>query len=669
MTADIWDGEYFDARVPDPAVNPDAAEWTDARLFTGFTGKIVPFEGEPVRVREYIAPLSALVWNGVDARDGAPLGVIHVLSKRVGDNCEGGKLKRGEHLLLDFGEDIVGRPSLAIRAKDGCTVRCIFAEMKNDSGDRARGNDGPDGSLYVQNYRTAMAKLEYIAAAPKGKSELNIFRPLHTFYGFRYLELTAEDDLEIVCITAETIGSTVEPAGSFTCSNAEVNRLFANIRRGMLGNYLSVPTDCPQRDERLGWTGDTQIFCGAGSYLADTLSFFRKWLADARDSQIGFDGSYPSVIPRLLVAEKNAAAWSDAGIIVPYTLLQMYGDLSLIEEHFDSMEAYMAFLAKRGTDGPGAIYGDWLSYEPTKREYISVCYYAYDASLMEKMARAIGRADRAEHYRGVFRDAVARFHTEYMKNGEITEKTQTGYLLPIRFGMLTPDEERTATARLREKLIANDYTLTTGFVGTGVLAQTLSQIGEDNLAYSLLLQTRDPPWLYSVRQGATTVWERWNSYTCERGFGDVSMNSFNHYAYGAVAEWLFAGVAGIRPDPECPGFLRSLSDNGGNGAQKCFILSPRPDTRTERELPAGQERITMAEATYHGIRSRWEYENGELVWRFTIPDGTAKIEFPLPAGHTTVELNGLTFTPADLGGSIRYGKLCFTLPAGSYTIR
>lgn len=656
LSADIYDGEYFDARITDPAENPDSVKWKNAELFTDYTCKIHSFEGEYVRVNEYLAPISATVWR-TTKKNGSIYGEIKTIKKAVGDNCEQLLLKAGQHLTLDFGQNMVGRPALAIRADDGTEIKCLFAEMLNDSGEENRGNDGPKGSIYIRNYRSALSRLNYIAASTGIRRQLNIFKPLHTFYGFRYMEITASRDIEVKCITGEVIGSCLEKTGSFECSNPEINKLYSNIEWSMRGNYLSVPTDCPQRDERLGWTGDTQIFCGAASYIADTKAFLSKWLSDARDSQIGCNGAYSDVVPRLF-GEGNAA-WADAGILVPYRLWKMFGDVDVLAKNYDSMEAYMQYLEGFGLDGPKQAYGDWLNYEETSKDYISICYYAYDTMLMAEISELLDKPQRKNHYSELYRKIIAHFKEKYVSENEILEKTQTGYLLPLYFDMLDGEIYKNTVKSLEKKIIDNNYTLSTGFVGTGILCQTLSKVGLNNLAYSLVLNTSQPSWLYCVRLGATTVWERWNSYTKEKGFGNAEMNSFNHYAYGAVAEWFYSSMAGIRPSSEAAGF----SDG--------FVLSPCPDTRTDDDIPEGQSRITMVHATYRDIDSRWEYENNRFVWRFTIPDrfGWANIEFPLLYGQKSIEINGLSFTADELDGKIENGKMCFVLTTGKYTIK
>ncbi len=657
--ADIWDGEYFDARVADPCLEPGKYEWTDAIPFADTSCKIVKPVGEPIRVREDLErhPVSTVVHKGTED-NGSDFGRIHVLAKKIGAGCEKLKLADGESVILDFGQNMVGRPRLIVKAAAGTVIKGYFAELLNDSGIEARGNDGPEGGMYIKNYRTALARLTYVAA---GEGE-ETFVPLHTFYGFRYFELTADADIEIVSVAGEVITSAIAETGYIETDNAEVNKLISNIRWGQRGNYLSIPTDCPQRDERLGWTGDTQIFCGAASYLSDINSFMKKWLGDARDSQKNENGAYCDVIPRVFAGKNNGnAAWGEAGIIVPWRLWLMYRDYDTVAEHYDSMEAYMNYLGQFGLEGPNTAYGDWLNYEITDKRYIAVCYYACVADLMIKFSKILGKADRAEFYTDLRRRIGEHFSENYIVNGELTQKTQTAYLLALKFNLLPGDMREKSVKALEKKIIDNNYTLSTGFVGTGVLNQTLSEVGLDRLCYSLLLQSADPSWLYSVRQGATTIWERWNSYTKATGFGNVGMNSFNHYAYGAVAEWMFSKMAGISPDEDNPGFGK-------------FILCPRPDTREPAEIPAGQDKIKRVYARYDSVKGRiessWEYENGEFVYKCTIPVGTsARVEFPLLNGRDNAVINGIVFTPTELSGEINDGRLIFVLGEGSYTIK
>ena len=661
LFADIWDGEYYDATMPDAHSFPGGYAWKPVTLFEGEVPAIVPHVGEPVRVRPafFQTPKSAVVWR--DVKDnGTKYGEILPLQTRVGDACEAVTLHRGEKLVLDFGQEIVGRPYICVKAPRRARIEVMVAEMLNDSGDETRGNDGPGGSLYMANYRTALARAVYVAAGD-GVEE---YQPRHAFYGFRYFSITADADVEILAVKGVFVSTDMQETGGIETSNAEVNRFIQNVFWGQRCNYLSVPTDCPQRDERLGWSGDTQMFCGAGTYNANARGFLKKWLGDARDGQRVCDG-YWDVIPVIEKLSRSgstkdaAVAWGDAGIIVPYMLYVKYNDVETLAEHYDSMERYMEYLVS--TNGPHKRYGDWLSYVPTDEDYVCLAYYAYDASLMAKMSRILGKEERAAHYEALYARIKAEFNEKYVKDGMLTVTTQTACVLALHFGLVDGALRDAVITMLRARIVENDYTLSTGFIGTSLLCITLSEVGMDDLAYSLLLQTRDPSWLYSVRQGATTVWERWNSYTKEKGFGAVNMNSFNHYAYGAVMEWMYAGMAGIKADEDAPGFTH-------------FILSPRPDTRSDAQLPTGQERITRVQAYYDSdagrIESGWDWREGAFTYSFKIPAGTtARVEFPLLNGSECVRINDKCFTAEQLGGCVCGGKAIFELGAGEYCMQ
>lgn len=660
LTADIWDGEYRDATMPDIYTFPGGYAWGKASVYTGDVPAIVPHVGEPLRVRPQFnnKPQSAVLYSEV-ADNGTDFGEIVPIFTRVGAGCEHTRIKAGEKLILDLGQEMVGRPKITVKAPRKARIEVMMGELLNDSGDQSRGNDGPKGSIYMANYRTALARAVYVAA---GRGE-ETYEPTHSFFGFRYFCIIADTDVEILSVEGVFISTDMQETGHIETSNPEINRFFENVQWGQRCNYFSVPTDCPQRDERLGWSGDTQIFCGAGTYNANARGILRKWLGDARDGQ-RFSHGYWDVIPVVKIARSEkrndgSVAWADAGIIVPYMLYLKYHDLETLNEHYDSMELYMAFLEKEG--GPLSRYNDWLAYEETTGAYICHAYYAYDALLMSKMCKALHKDDRAAHYAELYQKLKAEFNAKYVENGMLTEVTQTSCLLALCFDLLDGEVRDNVIAALRKKIVDNDYTLSTGFIGTGILNQTLSKLGMDDLAYSLLLQTRDPSWLYSVRQGATTVWERWNSYTKEKGFGRVNMNSFNHYAYGAVVEWMYASAAGIAVDPDCPGF-------------KHFVLSPRPDLRKGSELPAGQEPITFVKAHYDSaagrIESAWDFREGLFTYSFTIPAGTgARVEYPLLNGRDYVVINGCKREVSELYGRILDGKAVFELGAGKYVLQ
>ncbi len=652
--ADIWDGQYDDYTLPHPAADADFYTWDKAVYYNDYNGEIVPFVGEYVRVRDGLSrrPLTAVVYEGT-IDNGTDFGDINVVKKAVGINCESLTVKAGQSVILDLGQEIVGWPKLTYKAERGTELEVFFAELLNDSGEKARGNDGAKGSMYIQNYRSALARYVVIASGEENETRA----PSHVFYGFRYIEIRPDKDIELISVVGEVVGSVLKEGGKFECDNPEVNQLYSNVVWGMRGNYLYIPTDCPQRNERLGWTGDTQIFCGAASYIADIRPFMHKWLIDARDSQVGYEGAYGDIIPRTEIVGCGNSAWADAGLIVPYRLWLMYHDEEIVRAHYESMEYYMEYLTRNGLKGPNPVYGDWLNYDVTDKAYISACYYAYDAALMVKFSNILGKADRAEHYSKLRDDIINEWKKNYIENGYLTINTQCAYLLAFAFDMVPAELEAQFKERLRKLIVDNDYTLSTGFVGTGVLCQTLDKADMNDLAYSLLLQTKDPSWLYSVRQGATTVWERWNSYTKERGFGDVGMNSFNHYAYGAVAEWLYGGVCGIRPDENDTGF-------------KHFIIRPNPDLRTF--IPEGQKRICSASASYttdYGVvESSWALKDGAYYYTVVIPEGTSAT-VSLITDKDTVTFNTLEVTANELNAKREGDRLTFDLGAGKYVIK
>ena len=403
-------------------------------------------------------------------------------------------------------------------------------------------------------------------------------------------------------------------------------------------------------------------------YIADTELFYRKWMQDMRDSQHS-SGAYPDVAPYNWVGYGNCA-WGDAGIIVPWTTYLMYGDKQVLRENFASMEKYMNWMAAQASDGykyqgAGTAYGDWLSFVPTDTRFVSVAYYGLDAQLMAKMARALSTssndtyATKAAAYESLYENIRSEFRTRYVYP-TIRQTSQTAYLLALQFNMLSSkSEQNTFKTRLSQAIRNNNYTLNTGFVGTSILNPTLSRFGLTDLAYDLLLQRNCPSWLYSVDQGATTIWERWNSYTIESGFGDPGMNSFNHYAYGAVGEWMYRYMLGIEADEEEPGFHH-------------FILQPQPDRRAT--LPKGQELITSAEGSYRSrygtIRSAWTAPDKQsLTYDCTVPaNTTATLRLPAASEYVTMLESGKPAAQAEGVTYVGYedGCLVYTLGSGTY---
>lgn len=665
---DIYNGETYNATLEDgwTKAGYDQSAWHAIVSSRDFTGEICAFEGPAARIRTSLTrlPEHITIYEGIK-QTGTAYGMVNIVSETSGNSPV--KLKKGQTVIYDFGQNMVGWVRVNVKGKAGCTLRARFSEMLNDKGDTNRGDDGPGGSLYLINLRTAKASMYYTL---RGDEEGETYSPTNTYYGFRYCEITAGDDIEINSIEGLVVGADNEEGSSLTTSHDAVNQLYSNVIWGQRGNFMSVPTDCPQRDERLGWTGDTQIFCRTAAYNANTAAFYHKFMGDMRDSQRP-DGAYPDVAPIAWVGYGNGA-WGDAGIIVPWTTYLMHGDKSIIEENYESMEKYMDWMAAQAGDGykyqgAGTNYGDWVSFVPTDSRYVSVCYYAYDALLMSKMSQVLSKAPgdeyaiKAAEYEQLYNNIKAEFATRYISNRIPKQHTQTGYLLALRFGLLPDEASEQATIKaLARAISSNNETLNTGFVGTGIINTTLSQVGLIDKAYNLLLQRNCPSWLYSVDQGATTIWERWNSYTKETGFHkDISMNSFNHYSYGAVAEWMYRYMAGIEADEQNAGF-------------KHIILQPYPDTRTT--LPQGQERITSVDATvasnYGSIKSAWQLgADGSLSYKVTVPaNTTARLLMPVAEGSKVYEGG----RPAEESEGVKYegttdDRAVFTLGSGSYS--
>lgn len=626
---DIYHGENYDARDADgwATAGYNDSGWSRAGIDSQFKGIISAYEGPAVRIRKNLelAPETITVYEGTKDT-GTTYGMINEISTSANGPVV---LKKGQTAVFDMGQNFVGWPCFSVKGQRGTVIRMRFGEMLNDKGDANRGDDGPGGSLYTINLRNAKCLLNYTLSGDEAGEE---YHPSTTFYGFRYCEMTASDDITVNSLVGQVVGSETEEGSNIEVNHDAVNQLYSNVIWGQRSNFLSISTDCPQRDERLGWTADTQVFSLAAIYNADVLAFYHKWMGDMRDSQRE-DGAYPDVAPYCWVGF-GQAAWGDAGIILPWNVYSMYGDKSIIEENFESMERYMTFLANQAGggykyNGSGAdSYGDWVSFEFTDRRYISVAYYGYMARIMSEMARVIGEDAKAEEYAELFADIKEEFAGRYLKDGRIIFDTQCAQLLALNFDLLPDDTAvENAKAALRRKIETNGYKLSTGFVGTSMINQTLSRFGLDDLAYTLLLQRQCPSWLYSVDQGATTIWERWDSYTRENGFHkDITMNSFNHYAYGAVAEWMYCYMGGIAPDLAAPGF-------------KHIVLRPVVDNRTDLH---GQQRITDVKTTfaspYGAVRSDWvRSADGSVEYRITVPaNTTATVTYPLANGRTAV---------------------------------
>lgn len=641
---DIYNGEIYNAQLEEDWQNANFNDnsWSNAIVNNYFSGSIVIQTAGQVRMRNDMARRAekVVIYEGT-IEGGSDYGKINTVNTY--SSFHSFKLNNGQSAIFDFGQNIVGYVKLSFKSNEGTEVRLRYAEMLNDTGAKDRGNDGPGGSLYLENLRNAKASSFYYC---KG-SVSETYCPVMTYFGFRYCEITADNDIVIEAITAIPISSVREEMSHITTNNVLVNRLFDNIQWGQLGNFVSVPTDCPQRDERWGWTGDTQVFSRTGMYNANSESLYRKFLADLRDSQRE-DGAYPDVAPYTKERPYGNAGWGDAGIIIPWNLYLMCGNKDILYEHFASMEKYMSFLSKQHKDGltysgAGTEYGDWLAFDKCNNRYLSMAYYAYDAILISKMAKVLCTSQdddysrKSQAYERLY-DAIKLEFIEHYWNPLPEESTQATYILPLAFDLLDSEKKYLAIDKLKSKIAENNGLLSTGFLGTSLLLPTLSKIGMDSEAYSLLLQRENPSWLYSVDQGATTIWERWDSYTLEKGFGPASMNSFNHYAYGAVAEWMYRYMAGIDCEATNAGF-------------KHFILRPTPDYRDD--LPEGQERVKEVDATYnsiHGkIRSSWiALEDGSFEYSCIVPANTiATLYLPVTIPHTEIFENGIVASDSE----------------------
>ena len=611
---DIYNGETYDA-------TRHASAWHNVVINKDKKGRLIPEFGPKVRIRSKVLwrnPQKLTLYEGAKPTD-TDYGEINVV-KTLPSFSSPVKLKKGQTLLIDFGQNMVGWIDFAVKGGKGTKLTCTFGEMLNYNGDARRLDKGPAGSLWTHNLREAKATLRYTLRG----GDAETYHPRHTYFGFRYAEMTATEDVEILKVVGQVVGSDITEWGTFECSNKDINQLYCNVWWGQRGNFLSIPTDCPQRDERLGWTGDTQIFSTTALYNSDAKDFYRKWMGDMRNSQRE-DGAYPETAPFANMWGYGTSAWGDAGIIVPYNVFRMTGDTTIIRENYHSMQRWIDFCASQHEGewthiGAEPKTGDWLAYREVEKRYVSYAYYYYSSTLMAMMADILGHEEDANRYRSLAKDIKAEYQRRYITQGEINtgKDTQTAYLLALHFNLLEDSQRASAMKSLRRNIEENGYRLSTGFVGTGILMETLTECGMTDLAYRLLLQRQNPSWLYSIDQGATTIWERWDSYTHAEGFHkhEWNMNSFNHYSYGAVVGWFYSSILGIRPAE--PGF-------------KSVTLHP--------VLGGGLTWAKGGTMTPYGrIDVEWRLQkDGTYRYNVTLPKG---IEARLQAKDTNVPLTG-----------------------------
>ncbi|MER7689806.1 family 78 glycoside hydrolase catalytic domain [Streptomyces sp. NPDC097610] len=709
---DIYDGQTYDARRELPGWTSsgfDDSGWSDTEHVPFETtypdARLLAYPAETARLisRWDRRPQSITVATGVTGQDESPHGRGRVVvdpDRTVTDPHRAAStpvtIGAGDTAIFDLGQNMVGVPRYSLHGPAGAQVTFRFGEMLNDD---SAGADGPEGSVYRANLRSAKATSTYIL---KGDRHGETHQDALTFYGFRYASVTATETVTITGLTGKVATSAIHETGTVTTNDPHTNQLIGNIRWGQRGNYLWVPTDCPQRDERLGWTGDTQVFSATGLYNADAGAFLSHFQGSVVDSQTiyGMDkDQFTGVAPGgRYNFPGGGSGWADCGVVLPWTLWQMTGDPGAIESSWPAMTRYLDWIRQRTGDtyaGQGSLTGDWLAPQKTSAQLVSDVYYGYVARLMAQMARAIGRPAEAATYEQLFGNIKKAFTKKYLSTdgGTVTvrsslgdaspiepgsdpqqkteDNSQTALLWVLKLGFYDTEAQRRALVGLLADNVGNDAaykaahptssrvkyaenTLSVGFLGVNVLAPVLSDEGRADLAYALLHQDALPSWLYSVKNGATTVWERWNSYSREAGFGPVSMNSFNHYAYGAVMEWMYAYMAGIARDPAHPGF-------------KHFVLQPHID-------PTG--RITHVtgshESPYGEIRSEWRVGDGgrTLSYDVLVP-ANSEATLRLPAvsadsvreGHSPLaRVDGVRF----LGHTD--GVASYRLPSGSYRL-
>ncbi len=631
--SDIYDGEHYDARLELSAT--DDSTWQPVRVVGDALGS----------------------WNGdnearlaLDAKVVPPVRRVKEITPVVQTEPEPGRY------VYDLGQNITGWSRVRLAGSKDATITFRFAEMLN-----------PDGTLYVENLRSAKATDTYICR----DSEPFTWEPRFTFHGFRYIEVSGVDSAPSEKdVTGIVLHNDLDSTGSFACSHPLVNQLQSNIVWGQRGNYLEAPTDCPQRDERLGWTGDAQVFIPTAAFNMQVAPFFTKWQRDMVDSQ-GPEGTIPSVAPAIRYMKPSDAndggpAWSDAFVICPWTIRARYGDTRIIGDHYDDMFRFVESMRKRSR---GLLrsdqfvetwggYGDWVSMDApegspigaTPKDLIGTAYFAYSTDLLRRMAELLDRRQDVVYLRDLYRRIVAAFRNEYVTaGGRLLGDTQTSYAVALAFDMLPEEMRQGAADRLVRLLEMRDWRLSTGFVGTPLLCPVLSRFGREDVAYRLLLQEEFPSWLYTVNQGATTMWERWNSYTHEHGFGPVSMNSFNHYAYGSIGDWMYSTVAGLRVD---------LSDPD----QPSIRVAPRPGfglTHAEAELTT----------PFGPASSSWKIDGTTVRLEIVIP-ANSRAQVVIAAGLSDIEID------ADEGEShledlvvheeSENGLLTFRVAAGEY---
>ncbi|HTQ60931.1 MAG TPA: glycoside hydrolase family 78 protein [Candidatus Solibacter sp.] len=583
LMSDIYDGETYDARLEragwDEAGYKDG-DWKGVTVIEAPKATLVAPAGPPVKEIQEIKP-------------------VKVFRTPAGDT------------VLDMGQNMVGWMKFRLTAPAGTTVTLRHAEVLDK-----------DGNFYTANLRSAKEEIQYTS---KGGTET--FEPHFTFQGFRYVAVSGwPGEVKPEDFTGEVAHSAMERTGHFETSNPLLNQLEHNIIWGQKGNFVDVPTDCPQRDERLGWTGDAEVFAPTASFNFDTAGFYTKWMRDVALDQED-DGAVPFVIPNVLShktrkGEAASAGWADVAVIVPWTVYQAFGDKRILEVQYPSMKAWVEYMRRAAGESylwkSGFSFGDWLAFATTSPAYpgattavdlIQTAYFARSTELLAKTAEVLGKREDAEEYAGLEQKIRAAFLKEYVTpNGRLSSDTQTAYALALEFDLLPEAMRADAAGRLAADVRRFGH-LTTGFLGTPVLCKALSDYGYLDEAYMLLNRTKYPSWLYPVTQGATTIWERWDGEKPDGSFQDVGMNSFNHYAYGAIGDWMYGVVAGIEIDETKPGY-------------KHILIEPYPGGGLTHASAS-------VDSMYGRVASGWAIEDGKLTLKMEVPaNTTATVRVP-----------------------------------------
>ncbi len=571
---------------------------------------------------------------------------------RVYDTLKAIKINQvDDKFIVDFGQNLTGWTRLKLKGKKGNQIKIRHGEMLYDN-----------GALYTENLAAAIQEDDYILSG-----EEDVFEPTFTYHGFRYIEITGLTSLpDKDMIQAYAIASDPAITGSFECSNENLNKLWDNILWTQRNNMTSVPTDCPQRDERMGWMGDAQTFCQTSIFNMDMAAFYNKWLVDIRDAQ-AIRGAFPDFAPHANKPDirfSNAPGWSDAGIIIPWQVYQNYGDIQVLKDHYPAMFHYMRNLLESNPDhlwvnDIGKMYGDWLNantiiaegYSNTRgeipKDVFATAFYANSAKIFSKISSLVGEDWDGEYFLKLSDKIKSKFNEAYVdEEGRIKGDTQSAYALALHFDLLSKEKQKMAFAHLIECIEEYDYRISTGFVTTIMMMKELTKRGRNDIAYTLLESERFPSWIYSINQGATSIWERWDGYVKGRGFQNAGMNSFNHYSIGAVGEWMYRVILGINPSEKHPGY-------------KHFIIHPQPGGT-----------LTWAKGAYNSINGKiateWKLENDLFSLNIEIPVNTTATVILPTKNASFVKMNGEPVTSDVISKEENNNNLSLELGSGKY---